>query len=72
MEHSTLIAMAMPYLNLAVQDTVKSIKVMEQCLETVHEITNLVKKSPNRDAIFKHIIRMKSQVMPFLEFVCYA
>ena len=59
-------------LNLAVQVTLKSIKVMEQCLEIVHEITKLVKKSPKRDAIFKHILRMKSQVMPFLEFVCYA
>ena len=31
-------------LNLAVQDTLESIKVMEQCLEIVHEITKLVKK----------------------------
>ena len=35
--------------------SLKSIKVIEQCLEIVHEITKLVKKSPNRDAIFKHI-----------------
>ena len=42
-------------LNLAVQDTLKSNKVMEQCLEIVHEITKLIKKSPNCDAIFNHI-----------------
>ena len=28
---------------------------MEKCLETVHEITKLIKQSPKRDSIFKHI-----------------
>ena len=42
-------------LNLAVQDTLKNIKVMEKCLETVHEITKLIKQSPKRDSIFKNI-----------------
>ena len=53
-------------LNLAVLDTLKSINSMEQCLEIVHEITKLVKKSPNnRDAILKHI---KDEIsgMPFV------
>ena len=35
-------------LNLAIQDTVKGVKVME---DTVYEITKLIKKSPKRDVI---------------------
>ena len=58
-------------LNLAVQDTLKSIKVMEQCLEIVHEITKLVKKSPNRDAIFKHIKdEISGDAVPGIRLLC--
>lgn len=58
-------------LNLAVQDTLKSIKVMEHCLETVHEITKLVKKSPNRDAIFKHIKdEISGDAVPGIRLLC--
>ena len=42
-------------LNLAVQDMLKNIKVMERCLETVHKITKLIKQSPKRDSIIKNI-----------------
>ena len=41
-------------LNLA-EDMLKYIKVMERCLETVHEITKLIKQSPKRDSIFKNM-----------------
>ena len=37
-------------LNLAVGDAIKSSKLMKDALETTHEITKLVKKSPKRDA----------------------
>ena len=40
-------------LNLAAQDTLKCIKVMGDSLDTVYEITKLIKKSPKRDSIFK-------------------
>ena len=56
-------------LNL-VQDTLNSIKDMEQCLETLHEITNLQKNRLTMKQ-FLIILRMKFQVMPILEFVCY-
>ena len=39
-------------LNLAIQDTVKGVKVMEDTLDTVYEITKLIKKFPKRDVIF--------------------
>jgi len=38
------------FLNLAVGDVIKSSKVMKDALETSHEITKLIKKSPKRDA----------------------
>lgn len=34
-------------LNLAIQDTVKGVKVMEDTLNTVYEITKLIKSLPN-------------------------
>lgn len=39
-------------LNLAVQDTIKGIDVLEDTLNTVHEITKLIKKSPKREVLF--------------------
>lgn len=42
-------------LNLATQDTLKTIKIMEDCMDTVYEITKLIKKSPKRDVIFNSI-----------------
>ena len=33
-------------LNLAIQDVVKSVKVMEDTLDTVYETTKLIKKPP--------------------------
>ena len=40
-------------LNLACGDTIKRCKVMQDALDTTHEIVKLVKKSPARDAIFR-------------------
>ena len=42
-------------LNLAVGDTVKSSKIMKSSLETVHEISKLIKKSPKRSALFEKL-----------------
>ncbi len=42
-------------LNLAIQDTLKGLKIMRDTLDTVYEITKLIKKSPKREAIFKKI-----------------
>ena len=42
-------------LSLAVCDTVKGSELMKDALDTTHEITKLIKSSPQRDAIFhKH------------------
>ena len=40
-------------LNLAVSDTVKSSKIIKSSLETVHKISKLIKKSPNRSSLFE-------------------
>lgn len=42
-------------LNLAVGDTVKSSRIMKSFLETVHEISKLIKKSPKRNALFEKL-----------------
>ena len=42
-------------LNLAVQDSVKANHVLRDTLDTVEEMTKLIKKSPKREAIFKHL-----------------
>ena len=39
-------------LNLACNDTIKKSKLMKDALDTTHEVTKLVKKSPARDVIF--------------------
>ena len=42
-------------LNLACQDGIKNIKLLENTLDTVYEITKLIKHSPKCDVIFKKI-----------------
>ena len=42
-------------LNLACSDTVKQCKLMQNSLDVVYEITNLIKKSPHRDATFQRL-----------------
>ena len=48
-------------LNLACADTIKQIKVMKDALDTTHEITKLIKKSPRRDRCFEKI---KNEMAP--------
>ena len=48
-------------LNLACGDTIKKCKVMKDALDTTHEITKLIKKSPNRGALFE---RLKAEMAP--------
>ena len=48
-------------LNLACGDTIRQCKLMQDALDTTHEICKLVKKSPRRDATFK---RLKEE-MPY-------
>ncbi len=40
-------------LNLACADTFRQCKLMQDALDTTHEITKLIKKSHRRDGIFK-------------------
>ena len=42
-------------LNLAVQDSVKANSVLRDTLDTVQEMTKLIKKSPKREAIFHKV-----------------
>ncbi len=42
-------------INLAASDTLKESKLMRDALETVHEITKLIKYSPRREGTFKSI-----------------
>ena len=42
-------------LNLACCDTIKRCKLMRDVLDTAHEITKLIKKSPGREATFKSL-----------------
>lgn len=48
-------------LNLAASDAIQHCKVMKTSLETIHEITKLVKYSPRREGIFDKI---KSDIAP--------
>ena len=43
---------AMDSLNLAASDALKGSKLMKDALETVHEISKLIKYSPRREGIF--------------------
>ena len=45
-------------LNLAIQETIKSIKLMEDTLDRTYEIIKLIKKSPRREEIFKKKLQM--------------
>ena len=46
-------------LNLAASDVMRNIKIMQDALDTTHEITKLIKNSPRREGIFK---RMKENL----------
>lgn len=57
-------------LNLAVGDTVKQSKVMKSSLETVYEISKLVKKSPKRDAMFQKLKQELAPDTPGVRILC--
>uniref|UniRef100_H3ADC1 DUF4371 domain-containing protein n=1 Tax=Latimeria chalumnae TaxID=7897 RepID=H3ADC1_LATCH len=42
-------------LNLAVQETVKKNHILRDTLDTIEEMTKLIKKSPKRETIFKKV-----------------
>jgi len=54
-------------LNLAIQDVVQSVKVME---DTVYEITKLIKKSPKREVIFQRIKDEVASGSPGVRILC--
>ena len=57
-------------LNLAAQDSIKQIKIMEDTLDTTYEITKLIKKSPKREAIFKKIAEDIKAGSPGIRILC--
>ena len=57
-------------LNLAVQDSIKHVKIMKDTLDTTHEIIKLIKRSPKREEIFKKIAyEGKVEVQAFVHYV---
>ena len=57
-------------LNLACSDTVKQCMLMRDALDTTHEITKLIKKSPRRDAIFGHLKEELAADTPGMRVLC--
>ena len=47
-------------LNLATQDSIKDIKIMEDTLDTTYEINKLIKNLPNVKQFSKHDINTRS------------
>ena len=57
-------------LNLAVGDTIRQSKLMKSSLETVNEISKLIKKSPKRDAMFQRLKQGIAQDCPGFRVLC--
>ena len=58
-------------LNLACCDAIKKCKVMKDALDTTHEITKLIKRSPTRDAVFKRLKEeMQGSDTPGIHVLC--
>ena len=57
-------------LNLSVGDTVKQCKVMRSALDTVYEISRLIKKSPKRDASFQKLKQELAPDTPGFRVIC--
>ena len=57
-------------LNLACGDTIKQCKLMQDALDTTHEITKLIKKSPARDATFKRLKEEMGSDSPGIRVLC--
>ena len=48
-------------LNLAANDTIRNIPVLKNALDTTHELSKLIKRSPKRDATFR---KLKAEIQP--------
>ena len=57
-------------LSLACGDAIKKCKVMRDSLDTTHEITKLIKKSPRRDALFEKIKAEMAPDTPGVRVLC--
>ena len=57
-------------LNLACAHTIRQSKLMRDALDTTHEITKLIKKSPRRDAIFKRLKEEMESDTPGIRVLC--
>ena len=57
-------------LNLACADTIKTCKLLKDALDTTHEITKLIKKSPRRNAIFDRIRGEMASDAPGIRVLC--
>ena len=57
-------------LNLACGDTIKRSKLMKDALDTTHEITKLIKKSPARDATFRRLKEELASDCPGIRVLC--
>ena len=53
--------MVIHYSLIAICDTVKQVKVMQDALDTTYEISKLLKFSPKRDALFS---KLKAELAP--------
>ena len=62
--------MGMYSLNLACSDAIKQCKLMHDALDTTHEITKLIKKSPARDAAFKWLKEEMASDSPGIRVLC--
>jgi hypothetical protein len=57
-------------LNLACEDTIKRCKLMKDALDTTHEITKLIKKSPRRDTCFECLKAEMAPDTPGMRVLC--
>ncbi len=57
-------------LSLACSDSIKQCKLMKDSLDTTHEITKLIKKSPRRDAIFGRLKEELASDTPGVRVLC--
>ena len=51
-------------------DTMKQCKIMHDALDKTHEITKLIKKSPARDVMFKHLKEEMTSSCPGIRVLC--
>lgn len=57
-------------LNLAVQDSIKHVKIMKDTLDMTHEIIKLIKRSPKQEEIFKKIAHEVKVEAPSIRTLC--